>query len=641
MTIRWRLALVAIQLTLLTTVTHYVTGQFYSSETWYLAGLLAIGINPQLLEPYFVRPVDVLVNSVAVLLLFLTTSKTVTTPGWNALMVLVALLFLSALAAILAGAGKPTGEIPRAARAGRYLSQFGTSRLLYSVVFFLSAYEYSGALDSDFWALAIVWALQMLIGVINWQTLFSMAGGATTTAHAEGMIGPSSILVSAPDLPRPGTLVNVKTSRDVAEGVVINRVRRPNDVWGQVFIPTVEACERMLESQNLTLTPLPSASHQHQIVGSVDAGSTDRRLRFTATSALEVGSVISVPVPDTAKHVLYQLSSAEVERLDVRGGSHLVVRAIASQLGVFNADALRLVAHRWVPTPGQPVLLGDNDSCSTELAEPDGSMLLGHVMGTKIPVFLDLEMANSGHVAILGMTKMGKSSLAERLACRLGKERVVFVLDQTGEWVCKKGLPPCGEEKWERVDPGVAVFEPAPNEVPAQRALAFMQFILTQARAEYVDGTPTPRTVIIDEAHQFIPEPAGLGFGSPGRDESYLFGTLMMQIRKYGIAVILISQRTAVVAKSALSQCENLIAFKSVDQTGLEYLDAVAGGGVRGMLPRLNQGEAIIFGPAVSSDEPVAVIVARETDTAIDPTPEEAGCSHGIDGSDGGFSQGS
>ena len=55
------------------------------------------------------------------------------------------------------------------------------------------------------------------------------------------------------------------------------------------------------------------------------------------------------------------------------------------------------------------------------------------------------------------------------------------------------------------------------------------------------------------------------------------------------------------VAKSALSQCENLIAFKSVDQTGLEYLEAVLGGGARDMLPTLSQGEALVFGSAISS----------------------------------------
>jgi hypothetical protein len=120
---------------------------------------------------------------------------------------------------------------------------------------------------------------------------------------------------------------------------------------------------------------------------------------------------------------------------------------------------------------------------------------------------------------------------------------------------------------------------------------------------------PFNRILLIDEAHQFVPEPAVLGFGVPGRESAITFGMQMMQVRKYGVCVILISQRTAVVAKSALSQCENVIAFKCVDQTGLEYLESLVGRDHRDLLPALEQGEALVFGPAFSSDMAVAIDV--------------------------------
>jgi hypothetical protein len=114
---------------------------------------------------------------------------------------------------------------------------------------------------------------------------------------------------------------------------------------------------------------------------------------------------------------------------------------------------------------------------------------------------------------------------------------------------------------------------------------------------------------MIDEAHQFVPEPAGLSFNTPGRESAYQLGVDIMQLRKYGISMTLISQRTAVVAKSALSQCETLIAFRSVDQTGLDYLEQIAGGGVRHLLSALRQGEALVLGTAISSDRPVAIAI--------------------------------
>jgi DNA helicase HerA-like ATPase len=196
------------------------------------------------------------------------------------------------------------------------------------------------------------------------------------------------------------------------------------------------------------------------------------------------------------------------------------------------------------------------------------------------------------------------------MAVDLSKSRRVTILDQTGEYVGKKGFS-AYEKSVDMKAPGVTVFERKIGEIAANRALSFLEYLVEIALEEYKAGTPFPRVVIIDEAHQLIPEPAGLGFNAPGRDSSFKIGALLMQIRKYGISVFLISQRTAVVAKSALSQCENLIAFRSVDQTGLDYLEAVAGGEIRSLLPQLRQGEALVFGPAISADGAVAIEVSK------------------------------
>jgi DNA helicase HerA-like ATPase len=203
---------------------------------------------------------------------------------------------------------------------------------------------------------------------------------------------------------------------------------------------------------------------------------------------------------------------------------------------------------------------------------------------------------------------MGKTTLALRLANSLAAGRRVTILDQTGEYVTKRGLE-VYTSAHDDLPTGVSVLEPALGTIAADEAYNFLQRLVRKAAEEYRTGPPRSRVLIIDEAHQFIPEPAGLGFGAPGRDNAYKFGVLMMQVRKFGITIILISQRTAVVGKSALSQCENLIAFKSVDQTGLDYLEAILGENARFLLPSLIQGQALVFGPATSTEAPVAVQV--------------------------------
>jgi DNA helicase HerA-like ATPase len=211
-------------------------------------------------------------------------------------------------------------------------------------------------------------------------------------------------------------------------------------------------------------------------------------------------------------------------------------------------------------------------------------------------------------MAILGMTKMGKTTLTFRLAQELSTEFPVVILDQTGEYSRRS------VRNTTLADlnlPSLTVSEVDASSTAPAKALKALRMLEELGREEYATGAAQPRVLILEEAHQFVPEPAMLGFGAAGRDEAIAFGLLMMQVRKFGISVVLISQRTAVLAKSALSQCENLIAFRSVDQTGLDYLEAVGGPHSRDLLPRLRQGEVLAMGPAISSESAVGLKLPR------------------------------
>jgi hypothetical protein len=604
--IRWRLAALAVQLIILTVGVYIVEGSIVAGDVWYASGMLAIVINPALLEPYYPRPGDVVGNAAIGLLLVLLAPKETVPELWAA----ATMLFLAALAigllALLFGAGRTQGRFVTIGRAARLLSHAGSARTLYSVVFWLAVLEQFSVSSVDFLVLAVVWTLIMLAGSVNWQRWWGFATAGSAPARIEDLLGPSVIRVTAPDLPKQGEPVVLRSDEESFPGVVVKRIRRVSDSWGELHVSSQSEAERLLA---LGEVRIEAGNPGEGAVGSVGEGSTHRLIRFTAAQPLEIGRAISVHSGD--QELVYQLAAAELRESKVRGGSHLVVEATAEQVGWFDPATMRLIEHRWTPDPGSPILghVGEPDGAAAEV--PAGKILLGWVIGTRIPVFMDVAALCEAHMTILGMTKMGKTSLALRLARRLGSTRRVVVLDQTGEHVSKRGLPThTAQASW--LDRGVFVHESAAGAVGADFALAFLDGVVEQAIDEYRNGEPTPRSVFIDEAHQFVPEPAGLGFNAPGRDSSYRIGTLMMQVRKYGLSVVLISQRTAVVAKSALSQCENLIAFRSVDQTGLDYLEQIGGPSVRNLLPSLRQGEALVMGPAISSDRPVAIEVAED-----------------------------
>jgi hypothetical protein len=608
MNIHWRLAVLTIQLFVLGLVTYTITGRICVAETWFFAGLFAVVINPQLLEPYYPRPVDVIANALIVLVLAFNEKKTLTNTGWIALQYFAIIMLTLATAALILGAGKRTGKFLGLASTARLFSQLGSAQILYSAVFLLATIEAFPSLNWPLWMLIIAWSIIIVLGHVNWQSAWATSRGQKEICRVQGMIGPCSLLVSAPNLPEAGTNISLRGNGFETVGVGITRIRRIADTWGQVHVSDRELCESILVGQTLSIAHDNVA--KGSFAGTVDAGSTDKSLNFVSLGSLDIGQVVGVPLGNEKPFILYQLSSAQIEQTDVKGGAQLVVRARGNQLGVFDETSQLFHQHRWVPAPGAPVFSGDRLRLTANPYPPKDSLLVGHVIGTGIPIFLNYSSACEGHVAILGMTKMGKSTLAAKIATELATTRRVTILDQTGEYVGKKGLPRY-DKGIDMCSPGISVFEPAVGEIAADRAYDFLRWLVDIAVQEYKTGDPFPRVVIIDEAHQFIPEPAGLGFSAPGRESSFKIGALLMQIRKYGISVFLISQRTAVVAKSALSQCENLIAFRSVDQTGLDYLEAVAGTDIRYLLPQLRQGEALVFGPAVTADGAVAIQVSR------------------------------
>lgn len=599
MTIRWRLGVLALQLLVLGAATAIVRGQPVSGETWFFAGLLAVVVNPQLLEPWYPRPQDVLVNSLIGLALYRVTPHDAGGAGWTILAGFLILSGLSALLALVLGAGREEGLGVPIGRGASAVSRVGSAAIIYSAIFWLSLVEAHVRPQGTFWLLGGAWVVIMVLGAVNWQAAWAVVAQRPLPCTPEAMVGPSVLMVASTQLPASGTTVQLQAGDLTAEGVVLTRIQRATDAWAEIFIARAEDCEALVRSVSMQLSV--TEGRDRSVVGSVDVGSTDRSVRFVATRGLEIGSVVTVAAGD--QDVLYQISFAEVDQSNVRGGAHLIVRARGLQLGSYDAATNRIGRHRWVPAPGAAVR--QSSEVVTPRQAPPTWFQVGRVIGTAIPVYMDLSAMCNGHLAILGMTRMGKTTLAVRLAEALAAQYRVTVLDQTGEYVHKRGYERYQEQHEDHV--GLSVFEPKPGETPADRALSYLEWLVKKAAREYEQGEPRKRVVMMEEAHQFVPEPAGMGFGAPGREASYKFGLLMMQVRKYGISIVLISQRTAVVAKSALSQCENIIAFKSVDQTGLDYLEAIAGAEARNILPTLEQGRALLFGPAFSSDAPVAI----------------------------------
>ena len=606
MKIKYRLLILGIQLALLFGFTYWATGKIFSSENWFFAGLLAVIINPQLLEPFYPKPADIVGNCFITLLLCLVTTKTILYTGWIIYTWLLITIIILALISMIFGSQKQQNNLSKFAQAARIISSEATSLRIYSIAFWFLLIEAFRFSDPKFWIIGSSWLLIVIITLIDWKRIFITLNTFSGNVTVEGMISPSILLVSSSNIPMPGKLVSIKTNVSSLQGVVISRIRRLDDVWGQVSIASQGDCESILNAGSINLSEITC---DENLIGSIEEGSTESTLIFHPTNKLEIGEVVTVLQED--KEIMYQVSSARVHQTDIKGGSYFHTVAKALQIGVFNPQTNRIEGYRWVPNLGSKLVHKENKPQINHDTIPETWFEIGNILGTEVPIFIDSDIASEGHLVILGMTKMGKSTLANRYSNFLGTNNCVTILDQTGEYINKKKMSPFDSGHLNSPN-DVKVLEPKLGNILPDFAKDFLRDVVNHGRLEYEKGEPLKRIVIIDEAHQFIPEPAIIGFGAEGRESAIYIGNLMMQVRKYGVSMVLISQRTAVVAKSALSQCENIIAFKSTDHTGLDYLESIVGNQVREILPKLRQGEALVYGPAFTSNNPIIVKVKNE-----------------------------
>jgi DNA helicase HerA-like ATPase len=108
-----------------------------------------------------------------------------------------------------------------------------------------------------------------------------------------------------------------------------------------------------------------------------------------------------------------------------------------------------------------------------------------------------------------------------------------------------------------------------------------------------------PIALFCDEAHLYIPERQSSSGGEAFAVEA--FERIAKEGRKYGVGLVVISQRPSEVNRTVLSQCNNLVAMRLTngdDQNVVRRLLPDSLGGFSDLLPILDTGEALVVGDA-------------------------------------------
>jgi uncharacterized protein DUF87 len=116
----------------------------------------------------------------------------------------------------------------------------------------------------------------------------------------------------------------------------------------------------------------------------------------------------------------------------------------------------------------------------------------------------------------------------------------------------------------------------------------------------------SPLCLVCDEAHLYLPAKETL---SPMEQVALdAFEAIAKEGRKYGIALLVVSQRPTDLSSTVLSQCNNFIVMRLTnehDRAMVERLLPETLTGIAGLLPTLGVGEAVVIGDAVPLPTPI------------------------------------
>lgn len=134
-----------------------------------------------------------------------------------------------------------------------------------------------------------------------------------------------------------------------------------------------------------------------------------------------------------------------------------------------------------------------------------------------------------------------------------------------------------------------------------------------------VSGRAQPLLIVVDEAHRFLPE---------GEDTSChrILKRIAKEGRKYGVGLMVVTQRPSEIDATVLSQCGTMIALRTTNpgdrgRVAAAFPDDL--GGLVDLLPSLRTGEGLFVGEAMFVPSRVRVRISSTPNGGGDPKVSE------------------
>lgn len=638
--------------------------QLDADGVWFYSGAAFLLIGTSLQEPFYPTPSSAAGNSLALLVAATAFPVDAGVPALGPSALELAKAVVAALAAVVMLVAFTV--ILTKDSVGRYssslalpVSEVGSARVVYSIIYLGSAFATRAGEPGELLVLLVLWLVvapvRPIERVTKWARAHPRPSDSGTAGLVRRLIAPSLIDIEfLSGRPEPGTVLT--TSAGTA--IVLDVVPQGSGAWSlaaaEGALPTVGS-EVMTSSERRGSDSLP--------IGPIDVRSNGLEIILRVPSTedrLRLGRLVTCPV--LGEDCLFQVVDVEVASTSVGDDASYQYLAVAARkIGRWNSDDYRFEVADWLPGPGSIARL-------LPTASTDGTTGIGTLPETGISVSLDPDLLVTHNCAVLGILGVGKSVLARQLTTRVLAAGIkVVVLDITGEWsgafdgfveeqqedvvaewinrdlretqtVSAKNRTLGGSERrfgeligdviqrfWDS-ESSLLVLNPEAFVVSRQVSFQDRDGNAEFARLSPADVTATisegllklvrqmPLThkarlmLVVEEAHALIPEwNSAVNKSDP--EAVNTTARAVLQGRKHGMGVMIISQRTANVTKTVLNQCHTIVAMRSYDSTGIEFLSNYMGSSYSRLLPTLPDRQMVAFGRASSCPTPVVLQV--------------------------------
>ncbi len=242
------------------------------------------------------------------------------------------------------------------------------------------------------------------------------------------------------------------------------------------------------------------------------------------------------------------------------------------------------------------------------VSDENENLLIGEAISVTPPTYKTVKTSGPKDQQInwsQSPTPLGIRQQLAGLASKLRDPRMAFLF-QPGDWLpdivgkTKQDLDYLLED-WIGGDQPISILDLSgiPSSVLNDLIGALLRILydaIFWARNLPEGGRLRPLLMVLEEAHTYL-----------GKDNSDSAATAVRRIakegRKYGVGMMIVSQRPSEIDSTILSQCGTLFAMRLANDTDRGHVTGAASDNLKGlfeMLPILRTGEAIIVGEAVS-----------------------------------------